>query len=114
MAPPLGGGDRWFESSRADFSPLSLRGEENGGQDGALAELGRHPTVDRTPAQGTGGSSPPCSILEEWPSGLRRRTANPQWAVSSTASSNLASSVLIVRGVRPRGIRPCSEIRHRG
>lgn len=33
-------------------------------------------------------------MLEEWPSGLRQRIANPSWAAPSTASSNLASSVV--------------------
>lgn len=80
MASLLGSEDRWFESSRADFSPRILARRGAGEPYGALAELERHPTVDRTPAQGIRGSSPLCSILEEWPSGLRRRTANPQWA----------------------------------
>lgn len=44
------------------------------------------------------------TLLEEWPSGLRRRTANPQWALSSTASSNLASSVSRWRAKRSRRI----------
>lgn len=88
MAPSLGDGDRWFDPSRADtwFDLLMLT------KHGALAERQLHSAVDRTPRAGYRGSSPLRSTEEEWPSGLRQRTANPSWAAPPTARSNRASS----------------------
>ncbi len=94
MALPLGGRDGWFDSSQADWLIFTLRADSAGGErHGALAERQLHLAVDQAPRGRLQRFESSMLHLEEWPSGLRQRIANPPWAAPSTASSNLASSV---------------------
>ncbi len=57
MAPPLGGGDRWFESSRVDarFSLWALIRKLKKRTRGALAERQLHLAVDQMSREGLQG-----------------------------------------------------------